>query len=155
MFYNARNCNIKIGDTDMDYISFGNGNKSLVIIPGLGDALKTVKGSAVTFALMYKLFAKDYKVYVFSRKNKLKQDCSTRDMATDLADVMNQLNITKAFVLGVSQGGMIAQYLAIDYPELVEKLVLAVTLCQPNETSKSVISNWLLLAKEKDRKLQV
>lgn len=150
MFYNARNCNIKIGDTDMDYISFGNGNKSLVIIPGLGDALKTVKGSAVTFALMYKLFAKDYKVYVFSRKNKLKQDCSTRDMATDLADVMNQLNITKAFVLGVSQGGMIAQYLAIDYPELVEKLVLAVTLCQPNETSKSVISNWLLLAKEKD-----
>ena len=111
MFYNARNCNIKIDDTDMDYISFGNGNKSLVIIPGLGDALKTVKGSAVTFALMYKLFAKDYKVYVFSRKNKLKQDCSTRDMATDLADVMNQLNITKAFVLGVSQGGMIAQYL--------------------------------------------
>jgi pimeloyl-ACP methyl ester carboxylesterase len=152
MFYNARNCNIKIGDTDMGYISFGNGNKSLVIIPGLGDALKTVKGSAVTFALMYKLFAKDYKVYVFSRKNKLKQDCSTRDMATDLADVMNQLNITKAFVLGVSQGGMIAQYLAIDYPELVEKLVLAVTLCQPNETSKSVISNWLLLAKEKDFK---
>ena len=152
MFYNARNCNIKIDDTDMDYISFGNGNKSLVIIPGLGDALKTVKGSAVTFALMYKLFAKDYKVYVFSRKNKLKQDCSTRDMATDLADVMSQLNITKAFVLGVSQGGMIAQYLAIDYPELVEKLVLAVTLCQPNETSKSVISNWLLLAKEKDFK---
>ena len=47
---------------------------------------------------------------------------------------------------------MIAQYLAIDYPELVEKLVLAVTLCQPNETSKSVISNWLLLAKEKDFK---
>ena len=143
MFYNARNCNIKIDDTDMDYISFGNGNKSLVIITGLGDALKTVKGTAVTFALMYKLFAKDYKVYVFSRKNKLKQDCSTRDMATDLASVMKQLNITKAFVLGVSQGGMIAQYLAIDYPELVEKLVLAVTLCQPNETSKSVISNWL------------
>ena len=27
MFYNARNCNIKIDDTDMDYISFGNGNK--------------------------------------------------------------------------------------------------------------------------------
>ena len=37
MFYNARNCNIKIDDTDMDYISFGNGNKSLVIIPGLGE----------------------------------------------------------------------------------------------------------------------
>ena len=73
-------------------------------------------------------------------------------MANELASVMNQLNITKAFVMGVSQGGMIAQYLAIDYPELVEKLVLAVTLCQPNETSKSVIFNWLSLAKEKDFK---
>ncbi|MFQ8831957.1 MAG: alpha/beta fold hydrolase [Ruthenibacterium lactatiformans] len=32
--------------------------------------------------------------------------------------------MTKAFVLGVSQGGMIAQYLAIDYPELVKNLFL-------------------------------
>ena len=31
MFYNARNCNIKIDDTDMDYISFfGNGIKVLL-----------------------------------------------------------------------------------------------------------------------------
>lgn len=28
MFYNAKNENIKIGNTDMDYISFGNGQKN-------------------------------------------------------------------------------------------------------------------------------
>ena len=68
MFYNAKNCSLKIDDTQMDYITFGKGDKTLVMIPGLGDALKTVKGSAAVFALMYKLFAKDYRVYVFSRK---------------------------------------------------------------------------------------
>ena len=152
MFYNAKNCSLKIDDTQMDYITFGKGDKTLVMIPGLGDALRTVKGSAAVFALMYKLFAKDYRVYVFSRKNKLKQGCSTRDMAADLANAMNRLGITNAFALGVSQGGMIAQYLAIDFPEMVEKLVLAVTLCKQNETSKRVISQWILLADQNDFK---
>lgn len=58
MFYNATNGNIKIGDTNMDYISFGNGQKNLVMIPGLGDALKTVKGTAAIFAMMYREFVK-------------------------------------------------------------------------------------------------
>ncbi len=71
MFYNAQNGNIIINNTDMEYISFGYGKKTLIIIPGLGDALKTVKGTASAFALMYRIFAKDYKVYVFSRKNEL------------------------------------------------------------------------------------
>jgi len=40
---------------------------------------------------------------------------------------MDELGISEADVIGVSQGGMIAQNLAIDRPELVNKLVLAVT----------------------------
>lgn len=81
--FNAINGNIKIGDTDMDYISFGNGPKNLVMIPGLGDALKTVKGAATAFAVKYREFTKDYKVYVFSRKNHLEEGYSTKDMAKD------------------------------------------------------------------------
>ena len=103
-------------------------------------------------ALMYKQFAKDFTVYVFSRKSPLPNGITTRDMATDLAKAMKQLDITKACVMGVSQGGMIAQYLAIDFPELLEKLALAVTLCKPNETSEKVICNWLELAKNNDFK---
>ena len=33
-------------DKSMDYVTFGKGKKSLVIIPGLGDGLQTVKGMA-------------------------------------------------------------------------------------------------------------
>lgn len=148
----TKNGNVKIADTDMDYITFGSGTHNLIIIPGLGDALKTVKGSAIPLAWMYKIFARDYTVYVFSRKNILEQGYSTKDMAADQAAAMKKLGISKASVLGVSQGGMIAQYLAINHSELVEKLVLAVTLCKQNDTIQNVINNWINLAKEDDFK---
>lgn len=150
MIYNADNGTQNMEETEMDYIVFGKGHKPLIFIPGLGDSLKSVKGSALMFSFLYRMFAHDYRVYVFSRKNKLKPNCSTRDMAADLAWAMKQLGIEKAHVVGISQGGMIAQYLAADFAERVEKLVLAVTLCRQNETSRSVISHWITLAEQND-----
>jgi pimeloyl-ACP methyl ester carboxylesterase len=44
--------------------------------------------------------------------------------ADDTAGLMNALGISKAHVLGFSLGGMIAQEVAINYPEKVSKLVL-------------------------------
>ena len=34
----------------MDYVTFGKGKQPLVIIPGLGDGLQTVKGKAQLFS---------------------------------------------------------------------------------------------------------
>ncbi len=146
MIYNATNGTVKIGDTDMDYISFGEGEKILIMLPGLGDALRELKGTAVPFAMMYHKHAKDYKVYMFSRKKALTEGYSTRDMARDQAEALKALGIVKADVVGVSQGGMIAQYLAIDYPELVRKLVLVVTLCKQNVTVQHAIHSWIDMA---------
>ena len=42
----------------MDYVTFGKGKQPLVIIPGLGDGLQTVKGKAQLFSLSYRLLAK-------------------------------------------------------------------------------------------------
>lgn len=147
MFYNAKNGFVTIGNTVMDYISFGHGTENLIIIPGLGDGLQTVKGLAVPFALMYHIFAKEYKVYVFSRKRVLSPGYSTEDMAEELKYAMDKLHIDKAHVLGVSQGGMIAQHLAINYPKRVDKLVLAVTSSRVNEHIKGSIVSWEDLAK--------
>lgn len=146
MFYHAYNGSVSIGSSEMDYISFGNGNKNLIILPGLGDGLRTVKGMALVFSMMYKIYAKEFIVYVFSRKNHLQEEYSTREMAKDHAEAMTTLGISKADVLGISQGGMIAQYLAIDYPDLVNKLILAVTSAKPNETIKEVVSVWMEMA---------
>ena len=51
-----------------------------------------------------------------------------------------------------SQGGMIAQYLALDYPDHVKKLVLAVTLSKQNDTVQKVIHSWLKMARNEDYK---
>ncbi len=152
MILNAKNGVVMLGDTEMDYISFGKGNKNLIILPGLGDGLTTVKGTALPFAVAYRKYAANYKVYVFSRKNSLKEGYSTSDMAKDQAEAMKTLGISKADVMGVSQGGMIAQYLAINYPNLVNKLVLVVTLSKQNETIQKVVSGWIEMAKRGDYK---
>jgi pimeloyl-ACP methyl ester carboxylesterase len=49
--------------------------------------------------------------------------------ADDTAGLMDALKIPKAHIYGVSMGGMIAQELAINYPERVERLVLCSTNC--------------------------
>lgn len=152
MFGSAKNGSVKIGDTTMDFVSFGHGPKTLIMIPGLGDALKTVKGSAVVLAAMYRRYAAGCKVCIFSRKNKLEEGYSTKDMAKDQAYAMKSLGIAHAFVMGISQGGMIAQYLAADYPELVEKLVLAVTASRPNATLQNVAAGWIKMAESNDYK---
>ena len=117
MLWNAQNGTVKIGDMDMYYVSFGYGSKTLVVLPGLSDGLTTVKGKALLLASPYKRFFKDYTVYMFSRKNEMPEGYSIRDMASDQAKVLKKLGITRANVMGGSQGGMIAQFLAIDYPK--------------------------------------
>lgn len=152
MFYHARSGNVRIRNSDMDYISFGSGSKILIMMPGLGDGLSTVKGKALVLAMAYHMYAKKYTVYIFSRKNHLLEGYSTREMANDQAVAMSVLGISKADVLGVSQGGMIAQYLAIDHPDLVDKLILAVTASKPNKTMQEVIDTWLQMAVQGDYK---
>lgn len=133
-------------DKSMDYVTFGKGKQPLVIIPGLGDGLQTVKGKAQIFSLSYRLLAKRYKIYVFSRINELGQGYTTRDMAADVAEAMEVLNITSAYVMGISQGGMIAQWLAVDFPEKVQKLILAVTTAKPSQLARERIEHWQKLS---------
>ena len=133
-------------DKSMDYVTFGKGKQPLVIIPGLGDGLQTVKGKAQIFSLSYRLLAKRYKIYVFSRINELRQGYTTRDMAADVAEAMETLNLDAAYVMGISQGGMIAQWLAVDFPERVQRLILAVTTAKPSQLAKERIEHWQKLS---------
>ena len=130
----------------MDYVTFGTGKRPLIIIPGLGDGLQTVKGKAQLFSLSYRLLAKRYKIYVFSRINELRQGYTTRDMAADVAEAMETLNLDAAYVMGISQGGMIAQWLAVDFPERVQRLILAVTTAKPSQLARERIEHWQKLS---------
>ena len=54
-------------------------------------------------------------------------DCGIADYALCVINLMDELHIQKAVVVGLSIGGVIGQYLAIHYADRVEKLVLSNT----------------------------
>ena len=78
--------------------------------------------------------SKNFKIILFDnrgagRTDATDRECTIRLFADDTAGLMDALRISRVHVLGVSMGGMIAQELAINYPEKVEKLVLCSTTC--------------------------
>jgi len=85
-------------------------------------------------------FRKYYRVITFDNRGVGKSDkppgpYSTKMMADDTVKLMDYLGIEKAHIMGASMGGMIAQELAINYPERVMKLVLACTYARQDLTS--------------------
>lgn len=141
MILNAEELKLNIQNTQFRYIAFGRGTKPLVMIQGL--STRGLKGTALPLAFMYRIFAADYRVYLFDRRPVVQEGLTVRDIASDIAMAMDVLGIRNADVIGVSQGGMIAQYLAIDRPDLVRKLVLAVTLSRNNDTVRQVVNAWI------------
>ena len=134
----------------MYYASFGTGEKKLVVLPGLSDGLATVKGKAWILSAPYKKFFRDYTVYMFSRKNRMPEGYSIRDMADDQVRALKLLEIDQICLLGVSQGGMIAQYMAADHPKMVKKLILAVTAPNANAVVQDVVTGWIDMAERGD-----
>lgn len=144
------NIKVLIDGNELEYVTFGKGEKILVVLPGLSDGVTTVKGKKLLLSQYYKAFGRHFRVYIFSRKQGLTKGYTTRDMARDQKRAMDTLKIDKAYVMGISQGGMIAQHLAIDYPQVVERLVLGVTVSRQNKTITQSVSRWIDMAKAND-----
>ena len=53
-------------------------------------------------------------------------------------------------LFGASQGGMIALQIAIDYPELVRRMVLGSTTTHVLDAQFSILEHWINLAKQRD-----
>ncbi len=66
---------------------------------------------------------------------------TTTMMALDTKAVMDHLKIKNAAVAGISMGGAIAQSLALNYPERVNRLVLISTWPSFNNYAKTVYEN--------------
>ncbi len=147
MVMNAKYGSVNLDNGKMEYIRFGRGERILVMLPGLGESLRSLKGTVLPIAVLYREFAKEFTVFMFSRREPMPGGYTIRDMARDQARSMEKLGIEKADVFGVSMGGMIAQWLAIDHPEKVERLVLTVTAAEPNPILTESIEEWVALAR--------
>ncbi len=148
--YNSKELKLDLNNKQINYITFGKGPKTLIMIQGLNT--NGIKGAANSLAYMYRIFAKDYKVYLFDRRTEVYEGITVRELAADIAKAMDALGLVNADVFAVSQGGMIGQYLAIDRPDLVHRMVLAVTLSRNNEVVKEVLSNWIRMTEQENYK---
>ena len=139
---------LQLSKFSIDYIAFGKGERPLIMIQGLNT--NSIKGAGLGLALMYRIFAKSHRVYLFDRRPDLSGGVTVREMAHDVAEAMDVLGLRDADILGVSEGGMIAQYLAIERPDLVHRMVLALTVCRNNDTVEKAIDKWVQLTEKED-----
>lgn len=117
----------KINDINIYYDVHGDGFPLVMVMGFLGNA------GCWDPRMLPDLSAR-FKVIVFDNRGAGRTDVSDKEfsiklLAEDTVGLMDVLNVPKAHVLGTSMGGMIAQELALNYPERVEKLILSSTFC--------------------------
>ena len=139
---------VECRDFAMEYFRFGTGARTLVILPGL--SVQSVMGSADAVAQAYDALAQDYTIYLFDRRETLPDPYPVEEMARDTAEAMKALGLRDTYLFGASQGGMMALVIAIEYPELVKKLVLGSTSAHVLPEQYRVIERWIALAEAND-----
>jgi pimeloyl-ACP methyl ester carboxylesterase len=110
---------------------------------GSGEPLLLIHGNNGSIKAFYKqipYFSKYYKVIVADSRAQGKSidrsDTLTYEMmADDYADLLTALKIDSAYVLGWSDGGINALFLAMRHPEKVKKMAITGANLQPDSTA--------------------
>lgn len=115
----AEEYDIELEDITMHYAKCGSGYP-LVLIHGNGNSHKDLKD------LMLR-FANDYTVYALDSRSQgqstYTDDISYGLMAKDVMQFIKKLGLVKPYVIGHSDGGIVAIRIAIDYPDLMGAFV--------------------------------
>lgn len=136
----------------IQYVRFGKGDKTLIVFSG-GPGNTLPSGFMLRVFGQFKHISKSYVVYVLGRKSELPEGYTTRDMAEDYAEVIrDEFDGGPMDVMGMSYGGLIAQHLAADHPELIRRLVIAISVYQfSDEGNKLDLRYAELLSEGKKR----
>lgn len=117
---------VKVGDIKIHYEAHGKGDP-LVLIPGYAADSSSFFRQIPGLAENYRVIAIDNRGTGLSDKPDIPY--SMEMMAKDTAGLLQSLGIRKAHFCGHSMGGLIAQHLALCYPERTASLILACTTC--------------------------
>ncbi len=131
----------------LQYVCLGQKYKRLVVFPGVRDAFHPVTAAPRLNAWFFRHYAEHFSTYCISRRRGLPQKYSTRDMVRDYAEAIEEIG-KPVHVVGFSMGCIIAQHLAVDFPELVDKLVLALAGWRPTPEAIEHIRRWERMARE-------
>jgi len=115
---------VQANGIDIYYETTGKG-QPLVLISGLGYTLWQWHKMIPGLAERYQVIAFDNRG--IGQTDKPAGPYSSAMLADDTAGLLEALGIERAHVIGHSMGGFIAQALALNHPEKVDKLVLCAT----------------------------
>jgi pimeloyl-ACP methyl ester carboxylesterase len=124
---------VQVGDINIAYKRFGQG-KPILFIAGTSQTKDAMEST-----ILSQLAATNHTVIVFDNRGMGEttagtQPFSIEQFANDTAGLLDALQIEKADVFGASLGTFIAQEVALNYPEKVDRLILHSTICGGNET---------------------
>jgi pimeloyl-ACP methyl ester carboxylesterase len=137
----------------LPYACIGSGARDLVVFVGLEFQHKPPSGIMLRMSTGYLSGLEDsYKIYVVSRRSGLPPGYSLSDMSDDYAVMIKNELGGEVDIIGVSTGGAIAQHFAIDHPNLVRRLVLAMTGFRLTEEAKELQMRVADLARKGNRR---
>lgn len=128
----------------MRHISFGTGEKTMIVVPGISIGYVTDDAQAMEDA--FSAFIHDYTIHLFDVRDDVPENYTIRDMGEDLAAAIQMLGIDRTYLYGCSMGGAECLYVAGKYPELVEKLVIASSACKAGDMLNTAAGIWNRLA---------
>ena len=136
------------------YVRFGSGPAPLVVLPGLAfDNDAPTAADARIYGWAMRRLAVRRTVTVLKRPRGIASaaaaELSTEDIADLYAGVLAD-ELGQVDVMGLSTGGLIAQHLALRHPELVGRLVLAVSGARIAEAGRQMCQTWLGHAERRD-----
>lgn len=136
------------------FVRFGRGPAPLVVLPGLAfDNEAPTTTNARLYGWAMRRLAAGRTVTVLNRPRGVVTatgpELRTEDVADLYADVLRN-EPDRVDVMGLSTGGLIAQHLALRHPELVRRLVLAVSGARIAEAGRQLCQAWLAHAERRD-----
>ena len=114
-----------MASSELLYFTERGSGPPLLLVHGLmvsGDMFEPVVDQ---FATRHRVIVPDLRGHARSRK--LPPPYTVRQLAADLSRLLDHLGIESTDVLGYSQGGAVAQQLALDYPDQCSRLILGCT----------------------------
>lgn len=115
---------LAIGGVHLHVEQYGSG-PPLFLLHGLGSSARDWEYQIPALAPHFRILAPDFRGHGLSDRQ---GPYRIETWAEDVVAIADQLGIKRFSVLGYSMGGAVAQQIAIDHPERVERLVLANTL---------------------------
>lgn len=128
----------------LPWLDLGAADRPVVLaLPGLTDGLMPLSEPRTRRAVADVPHGDlPFRILLLSHRHPVEEGTRTRDLAEDVAAFVRDVVGHPVAVTGHSMGGMVAQWLAADHPDLVTHLALTATLAHPDAGFRATLERW-------------